>query len=180
VAPKARTQKRRQLRVGLSAFDYPIALSASVARSMRANRSKNTSPELIVRAILRRLGFPGYRLHWPIAGRPDIVFPARRIAIFVHGCFWHACERCNRSSPKNNAEFWSAKFALTLIRDHNTKNQLEAHRWRVVVVRECELDNAKALRHTARRLKKILELAARRSRLGPRKNRQRSSGLGRW
>jgi DNA mismatch endonuclease (patch repair protein) len=152
----ANAKKRPRLRVGVADFDYPVALTPAVARLMRANRSRDTRPELTVRKLLRRLGFPGYRLQWPIVGRPDIAFPGRRVAIFVHGCFWHACERCARSRPKNNAAFWTAKFALTKTRDRLAKSRLEAADWLVIIVRECELENAKTLRQTARRLSNAL------------------------
>ena len=62
---------------------------------MQANKSKNTKPELLVRARLREAGYTGYRLHWKKApGKPDICFPGRRVAIFVNGCFWHRCPHC--------------------------------------------------------------------------------------
>ena len=78
------------------ALEVPPASSPAVHNVMIANTSKDTKPELRVRRILREAGYPGYRLHWRIddeAGRyvcrPDITYPGRKLAIFVHGCFWH-------------------------------------------------------------------------------------------
>ncbi len=75
----------------------PPASSEAVRHSMQGNRSKNTKPELLVRRYLREAGLTGYRLQWKgAAGRPDIAFPGRRVAIFVHGCFWHRCPLVRR------------------------------------------------------------------------------------
>jgi DNA mismatch endonuclease (patch repair protein) len=112
---------------------------------MRANRGKDTGPELELRRLLREAGFPGYRLHWKKApGHPDIAYPGRKVAIFVHGCFWHRCPKCNPPLPKANQEYWSKKFALNQERDRRKIEALEAAGWRVVVVWECEIKGAPA------------------------------------
>jgi DNA mismatch endonuclease (patch repair protein) len=107
---------------------------------MRANKGKDTAPELRLRALLREAGFRGYRLHWRKApGHPDIAFPGRRIAVFVHGCFWHQCPHCNPPSPKTNREFWLAKFEDNRRRDERNQRALEEDGWSVIIVWECEL-----------------------------------------
>ncbi len=106
---------------------------------MRGNRSANTRPELAVRAQLRAAGFTGYRLHWPVPGRPDIAFPGRRIAIFVNGCFWHGCPRCQIKLPEHNAEYWRAKITKNQARDARRVAELEAIGWRPLVVWECDV-----------------------------------------
>ncbi|HJA28858.1 MAG TPA: very short patch repair endonuclease [Candidatus Olsenella pullicola] len=110
---------------------------------MQANRSKNTKPELLVRAALREAGLTGYRLHWKKApGRPDVCFPGRRVAIFVHGCFWHRCPHCSPSRPKTHPEFWEAKFARNRERDGRDSALLVSAGWTVIVVWECRLRRA--------------------------------------
>lgn len=105
---------------------------------MQANRAKDTEPELALRARLRSLGLVGYRLNWRgAAGRPDIAFVSRRIAVFVHGCFWHRCPTCRLPLPKSNREFWKAKFRANQGRDRRKRNSLEAEGWTVVEVFEC-------------------------------------------
>lgn len=107
---------------------------------MQANRSKNTKPELRVRAALREAGLTGYRLHWKKApGHPDVCFPGRRVAIFIHGCFWHRCPYCEPSRPKTHPEFWEEKFARNQARDARDSAQLVSEGWTVVVVWECRL-----------------------------------------
>ena len=114
--------------------------SLATRHVMQANKSKNTSPELRVRAALREAGYPGYRLHWKAApGHPDICYPGRKLAIFVNGCFWHRCPYCGLSLPKSNVEFWEAKFARNQARDQRDHDQLLEAGWTVVVVWECQL-----------------------------------------
>ena len=80
--------------IGITPFD-PTE-SDGVRRLMRSNKSKGTSPELLIRRALREVGCPGYRLNWmKTPGKPDICCPGRRVAIFVNGCFWHRCPKCN-------------------------------------------------------------------------------------
>ena len=107
---------------------------------MRRVKGRDTSPELAVRAILRAAGI-GYRLGgMGLAGRPDIVMKGRRVAVFVHGCFWHGhdCARGARK-PKANAEYWTAKIDRNRARDARVAAELEAAGWRVLTVWECDL-----------------------------------------
>jgi len=121
---------------------------------MRAVPGKNSSAELKVRKALTRLG-ARYRLHRrDLPGSPDIVLPGRRLAIFVHGCFWHGhdCRRGARA-PKANAAYWTAKIARNQTRDVAAQAALAAAGWRAEVVWECELRDEQAL---AERLAGIL------------------------
>ena len=118
----------------------PEASSEATRHVMQANRSKNTKPELAVRAALREAGLTGYRIHWKKApGKPDICFPGRRVAIFVHGCFWHRCPHCSPSRPKTHSGFWAEKFERNRARDARDNALLVSDGWTVVVVWECRL-----------------------------------------
>jgi DNA mismatch endonuclease (patch repair protein) len=111
---------------------------------MQGNKSTNTRPELLVRSLLREAGFPGYRLHWKKApGKPDIAYPGRKIAIFVHGCFWHRCPLCRPPMPRSHPEYWAEKFRRNVERDRRKVAALQAAGWRVIVVWECELKKQK-------------------------------------
>ena len=129
-------------------MEVPSASSPAVHNVMVANKSTNTRPELIVRRLLRTAGFPGYRLHWRIDGeegryicRPDISFPGRKLAIFVHGCFWHRCPKCDLGLPKTNVGYWSQKFEKNVERDRKKEMSLQEIGWRVHTIWECELDS---------------------------------------
>ena len=105
---------------------------------MRAVKGRDTTPEVAVRRILRAAGI-GYRLGGcGLPGRPDVVMPGRRVAVFVHGCFWHGhdCVRGARQ-PKANADYWSAKIGRNRTRDVATQTALEGAGWRVVTLWEC-------------------------------------------
>ncbi len=118
----------------------PSASSEATRHVMQANKSKDTKPELKVRAALREAGYPGYRLHWKKApGHPDICYPGRRVAIFVNGCYWHRCPYCALPMPKSNVEFWQAKFDRNRERDARNHEDLVLAGWTVVVVWECRL-----------------------------------------
>jgi DNA mismatch endonuclease, patch repair protein len=113
---------------------------------MRAVKSRNTSPELSVRALLRPIA-PGYRLHrGDLPGKPDVAYISRKLVIFVHGCFWHGhdCARGARA-PKTNSAYWRAKIARNRARDSKTLAAFAEMNWRVLVVHECELKDKAAL-----------------------------------
>ncbi|WP_346897537.1 very short patch repair endonuclease [uncultured Roseibium sp.] len=101
--------------------------------------SKDTKPELKVRRLLHVLGYR-FRLHRKgLPGRPDIVLPKWKTAIFVHGCFWHRHPGCkDASTPKTNVEFWEKKFLENTTRDERVSNELRQLGWKVVVIWECE------------------------------------------
>ena len=122
---------------------YPPAKRSAV---MRQVKDRDTSPELIVRRALTRLG-ARYRLHRKeLPGSPDIVMPGRRLALFVHGCFWHGHD-CARGArvPKQNRDYWVAKVARNVARDVRSREALEKGGWRVETVWECELKDAAGL-----------------------------------
>ena len=107
---------------------------------MRRVKSTDTAPEMMVRRLLTRMGV-GYRLHRKdLPGKPDIVMPGRKLAIFVHGCFWHGHD-CARGSrvPKANRDYWEAKVGRNRARDIEHRAALEALGWRVLVLWECGL-----------------------------------------
>lgn len=109
---------------------------------MAAVRGSNTTPERLVRSTLHRLGYR-YRLHdRRLPGRPDMSFPSRRVALFVHGCFWHRHSGCKRAStPVAHQDYWQAKFERNVLRDSKNQRALEEQGWRVIIVWECQLRN---------------------------------------
>jgi DNA mismatch endonuclease (patch repair protein) len=128
---------------------------------MRQVKGRNTTPELAVRKALTRLG-ARYRLHRAdLPGKPDIVLPGRRLAIFVHGCFWHGhgCARGARV-PKQNRDYWVAKVARNIVRDTTSRAALKAGGWRVETIWECELKDAAGLEA---RLRELLQDASARA-----------------
>lgn len=109
-------------------------------------RNKDTKPEMRVRRLVHSLGYR-YRLHYGgLPGRPDIVFPERRKVIFVHGCFWHRHEGCSRCRmPKSRLEFWGPKLEKNRLRDLKNLAKLHELGWDVLVVWECETEEAAGL-----------------------------------
>jgi DNA mismatch endonuclease (patch repair protein) len=120
---------------------------------MRRVKGRDTSPELAVRRVLTALG-ARYRLHRKdLPGKPDIVLPGRRLAIFVHGCFWHGHD-CARGArvPKANRDYWVGKVGRNRARDETSRAALAALGWRVETLWECELKDVAALRERLARL----------------------------
>lgn len=114
---------------------------------MRSVRQKDTRPEMVVRRLVHSMG-ARYLVHDKrLPGTPDLVFPRRRLALFVHGCFWHRHQACRlATTPKSNVGFWLEKFQANVLRDLKKQAQLEALGWRVVVIWECETRDLDALR----------------------------------
>lgn len=100
--------------------------------------TKDTTPEIMVRKGLHRLGFR-YRLHpKDLLGKPDIVLPKYRTVIFIHGCFWHGHEGCHYFRiPKTNTDFWQVKIRRNRERDAAVRQSLVESGWRVLTVWEC-------------------------------------------
>lgn len=113
---------------------------------MAAIGPKNTQPERTVRRYLHGAGLR-FRLHAKnLPGRPDIVLPAYRSVVFVHGCFWHRHGGCPlATTPSTRPEFWQAKFLGNLSRDRRQRTALEEAGWHVFVVWECEAKDEHAL-----------------------------------
>ena len=107
---------------------------------MRSNKSKNTKPEVRLRQALREQNLLGYRVHMPgLPGKPDICFTKQKVAVFVHGCYWHRCPTCRLPDPKTNAAYWLPKLRNNVERDARHLVALQGAGWRVVVLWECEI-----------------------------------------
>jgi DNA mismatch endonuclease (patch repair protein) len=125
----------------LHALRDTLVVSENTRRTMRANRGKETAPERALRAALRAAGLSGYRKNVSaLPGRPDVVIPRLRVAVFVHGCFWHGCRRCARNlKPATNSRYWEAKIAINRERDERNRVALAELGYEVVTLWECEL-----------------------------------------
>lgn len=112
------------------------------SKNMQKIRSKNTTPELIIRRFLFRQGLR-FRLHVKeLPGKPDIVLPKYRAVIFVHGCFWHQHPGCKQaSSPKSNSDYWKNKLSANQARDKKHTEALAQSGWRVFTIWECEVES---------------------------------------
>ncbi|WP_081890520.1 very short patch repair endonuclease [Paenibacillus tyrfis] len=121
-------------------------------------RSKNTVPEMIVRKYLHSKGFR-YRLHdKKLPGKPDVVLPKYKTAIFVQGCFWHAHKGCKYyCSPKSNTEYWLKKIEGNILRNQLNQQALKKMGWNVIIVWECELKRS-AEDRCSNLIKQILNL----------------------
>ena len=127
--------------------------AATRSAVMRRVKGKDTTPELKVRKALTALG-ARYRLHRAdLPGKPDIVMPRRRLALFVHGCFWHGHD-CARGArvPKDNRDYWVGKVERNRARDAKSRAALAALGWRVETIWECDLKDAAGLEARLRAL----------------------------
>ena len=125
---------------------------AERSRIMRAVKGKDTGPEMAVRRLAHGMGYR-YRLHHnDLPGHPDLAFPGRRKAIFIHGCFWHGhdCKRGSRE-PKTNVTYWRTKIARNRERDNEHMKRLKAQGWGVLVIWECETKDTARLAPRLRR-----------------------------
>lgn len=113
------------------------------SRIMASIKKKNTKPELLVRRFLHGQGLR-FRLHAAdLPGTPDLVFRSRRVAFFVHGCFWHRCPYCaaGRKEVRSNVKYWLPKLERNQLRDRLARESLLHQGWKVVVVWECQAAN---------------------------------------
>lgn len=141
----------------------PVASSTNARNTMRANRSVS-SREVVFRRALWRAGARGYRLQTRLPGRPDLVFPRLRLAIFVNGCFWHRCPACHLPAPRSNGDFWRTKLDANVARDKLAIEALTSLRWSTLVVWEHEIrpdpgPRAQALAKEIRELRTSLSLS---------------------
>lgn len=121
------------------------------SRIMRAVKSADTTPELLVRRLAHKMGYR-FRLHRKdLPGKPDLVFPGMHKAIFVHGCFWHGHD-CARGArvPKGNRDYWLKKISRNRERDREACAALTGTGWRTTVLWECELNDTNSIRHRLR------------------------------
>lgn len=112
----------------------PRASDEIVERRMRAQRRRDTKPELALRRVLHARGRRFFVDRAPLAGlrrRADLVFPRRKVAVFVDGCYWHGCPE-HGTTPKRNREWWVEKIHRNKVRDRDTDAQLAAAGWVVV------------------------------------------------
>lgn len=124
---------------GLDATLKDDAVDPRRSALMSRVRQRDTSPELVVRKVAHSLGLRFRLQRRDLPGRPDVVFPSRRIAVFVHGCFWHRHQGCSRcTTPKARKDFWAAKFAANIDRDERATTALIGLGWKVIVIWECE------------------------------------------
>lgn len=138
--------KRTYLRDGRA----PVPKDPKTSAVMSRIRAKNTKPEKMMRSALTAAGIKGYRLHYKKApGRPDIALVGRKLAVFVHGCFWHGCPYCKRYSPKSNRAWWEQKLGANKARDARKEKELKSGGWKVVTVWECRLKKS-PIREAAR------------------------------
>lgn len=125
------------------------------SRIMRAVKSRDTSPELIVRRLLHLMGYR-FRVHrTDLPGKPDIILPGLQKVLFVHGCFWHGhnCPRGDRV-PKENRDYWTAKITRNKERDKRVRSELRKLGWRSLAIWECEL---KDMSDVCANIKRFLE-----------------------
>ena len=123
-----------------------ILTSDQRSKCMSRNPSKGTKPEIVVRRMTHRMGYR-FRLHRKdLPGKPDLVFPARKKVIFVHGCFWHQHPNCRLASyPKSNQEYWIPKLQRNVERDLKHTDALEELGWQVLTIWECDVRKLEGL-----------------------------------
>lgn len=114
-------------------------------RSMNMShiRSKDTKPEIIVRSFLHRNGFRFRKNDKRYPGKPDIILPKYKTAVYINGCFWHMHDCKNFVWPKSNTEYWTNKLINNKNRDKKYHDQMKEKGWKVIVVWECEINECR-------------------------------------
>ena len=118
----------------------PVPADPKVSYTMSRIRGKNTKPEMAVRKALWKDGIRGYRLHpKSVPGKPDVAFIGKKLAVFIHGCYWHSCPHCKPQKPKSNRAWWVDKLQKNVERDKRKESELVSQGWRVLTVWECQV-----------------------------------------
>ncbi|MGH3266626.1 MAG: very short patch repair endonuclease [Trebonia sp.] len=133
--PREAAVSRSAIQAAAKGKAYPFTADPARAASMRGNRRSDTKPEMALRVALHAMGYryrKDFRLDLPLRRvRPDIAFTSRKVAVFVDGCFWHACPD-HGSRPKSNDWYWSPKLAKNVERDRAADEALAQAGWTVV------------------------------------------------
>lgn len=119
------------------------------SKIMASVRTAGGGPERKMEALLRDLGIRGFKKQWPVPGRPDFAWPKLKVALFVDGCYWHGCPRCDRPS-KSNLAFWKSKIISNRRRDLRVGRRLRNEGWKVLRVWECRISEERTLSRIAR------------------------------
>ena len=128
---------------------FTQAKRSEVMSRIRGKGNKSTEIRLL--KLFRKHNIKGWRRHQPMPGKPDFVFPKERLAVFVDGCFWHACPRCY-IKPKQNAKFWREKISGNKRRDLKVSRQLRTEGWSVCRIWECRLKKPDVVIRRIRRM----------------------------
>ncbi|MDR2341686.1 MAG: very short patch repair endonuclease [Campylobacteraceae bacterium] len=128
---------------------------SKIMRQVKSRLNKSTELKLI--SFFKSNKINGWRRNYHIFGKPDFVFPAYNIAIFVDGCFWHG-HNCRNITPKDNADYWSSKIERNKKRDKDVVNTLQMKNWTVIRLWECELKNEQLFNKLAKLLQKMQEV----------------------
>ena len=123
----------------------------------RIRSSGNKGTELAAIIIFRALKITGWRRNFSLPGKPDFSFPARKVAVFVDGCFWHGCPRHGRF-PKTRRKYWRDKILRNIERDREVNRILRRKGWKVIRIWECELKDRARLNRKLRRLRECLDI----------------------
>jgi DNA mismatch endonuclease, patch repair protein len=144
--PSARLHSFRNLEKRLAGGSQPKT-TAKISRRMGRVRQRGTTPELLIRRHLTKLGFKYRTKNKNLPGSPDLANRSKKWAAFVHGCFWHQHVGCSKATlPKSNIHFWSAKFAANRHRDERAKVSLEQLGFRVITLWECQAQDTRRVR----------------------------------
>ena len=117
---------------------FPKEKRSAVMKAVKSRNTKTTELKMI--QIFKELHITGWRRTYPLVGKPDFVFPKKRIVVFVDGCFWHGHD-CRNVTPSDNADFWNAKRVYNKQHDEAVTETLVQKKWTVIRIWECELKN---------------------------------------
>jgi DNA mismatch endonuclease (patch repair protein) len=121
---------------------------------MASVRTVGGTTERKMEALLRQNGIRGFRKQWPVAGKPDFAWPKSKVALFVDGCFWHGCPRCDRPS-KSNTTFWKSKIVSNRRRDARVARKLRNDGWSVLRVWECRIAEERTVARIMRAVSQV-------------------------